>query len=154
VTERIGVKLHILSRLIQRHDARRGAEREQQPKRRGSIATFLRAEHRDLLKSDSPDSSMWRFRARLELAYPFNRPRVTADGTVYATSDTEFFVPLSNDPLQGQVNQWRVRNGVGYRMNFRTRLEALYIWTTRKDTDTRHFATDSQVLDVRLKLAF
>ena len=154
ITERMGVRLHVLSRLIQEHDARRGAEREAQPRRRGTLATLLRFDHRDLLHSDSPSTSSWRFRARVELAYPLNRAKLTADGTVYLTSDTELFAPLSDDPQQGQVSQWRHRNGVGYRMNFNTRLEVLYIWTTKKDTDTGHFATDSQAIDFRVKLAF
>ena len=154
VTARMGARLHILSRLIQAHDARRGAEREAQPRRRGTIASLLRFEHRNLLHSDAPTTSSWRFRARAELAYPLNRPKLTSDGAVYLTSDTEFFVPVSDDWQQGQVNQWRLRNGVGYRVSFNTRLEALYIWTTKKDVDTGRFATDSQALDFRVKLAF
>ena len=154
VTERIGARLHLLSRLLQERDARRGAEREAQPRRRGTIATLLRFEHRDLLHSDSSDTSSWRFRGRVELAYPLNRPKLTRDGTVYLTSDTELFVPISDDPEQGQISQWRLRNGVGYRVSFRTRLEALYIWTTKKDSGTSRFATDSQAIDVRIKMAF
>src|SRR5215471_8634553 len=154
VTERMGVRLHILSRLIQERDARRGAEREAQPRRRGTIATLLRFEHRDLLHSDSPTTSSWRFRARVELAYPLNRPKLTSDGAVYLTSDTELFTPLGDDPQKGQVNQWRLRNGVGYRMSFNTRLEALYIWTTKRGNDSGGFVTDSQAIDVRVKLAF
>jgi len=154
ITERMGVRLHVLSRLIQEHDARRGAEREAQPRRRGTFGTLLRFEHRDLLHSDSPTTSSWRFRARVELAYPLNRAKLTSDGTVYLTSDTELFAPLSEDPQQGQVNQWRLRNGVGYRTSFKTRLEALYIWTTKKDPGTEAFTTDSQAFDVRIKLAF
>jgi hypothetical protein len=154
VTERFGVRLHVLSRLIQERDARRGAEREAQPRRRGTIGTLLRFEHRDLLHSDSPTTSSWRFRGRVELAYPLNQPKLTRNGTVYLTSDTELFTPISDDPQQGQISQWRLRNGVGYRVNFNTRLEALYIWTTKKDRDTGHFATDSQAIDFRVKLAF
>jgi hypothetical protein len=154
VTERLGARLHIISRLIQLRDARRGAAREKQPKRRGTISTLLRFEHRDLLSSTSPTTSSWRFRGRVELAYPLNRPRLTSDGAVYLTSDAEFFIPVSGDPQQGQVNQWRVRNGVGYRVNFNTRFEALYIWTTKKDTDIPHFSTDSWAFDFRVKLAF
>jgi len=148
------VRLHILARLIQEHDARRGAEREAQPRRRGTIATLLRFEHRDLLHSDSPTTSSWRFRARVELAYPLNRARLTSDGAVYLTSDTELFTPLGDDPQKRQVNQWRLRNGVGYRMSFNTRLEALYIWTTKRGNDSGGFVTDSQAIDVRVKLAF
>jgi hypothetical protein len=154
ITERMGVHLHILSRLIQERDARRGAEREAQPRRRGTIATLLRFEHRDVLHSDSPTTSSWRFRGRVELAYPLNRPKLTSDGAVYLTSDSELFAPLGDDPQLGQVNQWRLRNGVGYRMSFNTRFEALYIWTTKKDSDTGEFATDSRAIDVRVKLAF
>ena len=150
----MGVRLHVLSRLIQEHDARRGAEREAQPRRRGTLATLLRFDHRDLLHSDSPTTSSWPSRARVEPAYPLNRAKLTSDGTIYLTSDTEAFVPVSDDPQQGQVTQWRLRNGIGYRLSFKTRLEALYIWTTKKDTDTGHFATDSQAIDFRVKLAF
>jgi hypothetical protein len=154
LTERMGLRLHILSRLIQERHARAGAEREAQPRRRGTIGTLLRVEHRDLLSSDSSNTSSWRFRARAELAYPLNRPKLTANGTIYLTSDTELFVPMSDDSQQGRIEQWRLRNGLGYRMNFRTRLEALYIWTTKRDSETDHFATDSQAIDLRIKLAF
>jgi hypothetical protein len=101
----------------------------------------------------SPETSVWRFRNRLELAYPLNRPKVTSDGALYLTSDSELFVPMSKGPQQGHVDQWRLRNGLGYRFSFRTRLETLYIWTTSKD-DTGVFATGSHALDVRVKLAF
>ena len=47
----------------------------------------------------------------------------------------------------------RLRNGAGYRVNFSTRLEALYIRTTKKDEAGR-FASESQAIDFRLKLAF
>ena len=154
VTERMGVRLHVLSRLIQERAARRGAEREAQPRRRGTIDTLLRFEHRDVLHSDSPTTSSWRFRARAELAYPLNREKLTSDGTVYLTSDADLFAPVGDDPQRGQVNQWRLRNGVGYRMSFNTRLEGLYIWTTKKDSGTGRFATDSQAIDFRVKLAF
>jgi len=73
---------------------------------------------------------------------------------VYLTSDTELFVPISDDPEQGQINQWRLRNGAGYRLSFRTRFEVLYIWTTKKDSGTSRFVTDSQAIDVRIKMAF
>jgi len=105
------------------------------------------------MHNDSSTSVSWRFRGRVELAYPLNRAKLTSEGTAYLTSDTERFVPISDDPQQGQVNQWRLRNGAGYRVNFSTRLEALYIRTTKKDEAGR-FASESQAIDFRLKLAF
>jgi hypothetical protein len=154
ITERMGVRLHILSRLLRERRARRGAEREAQPRKRATIATLLRFEHRDLQQSDAPTSGSWRFRGRVELAYPLNRPKLTSDGAVYLTSDTELVTPVSDDPQQGQITQWRLRNGLGYRVNFDTRLEMLYIWTTKKDSGSGRFATDSQAIDFRVKLAF
>jgi hypothetical protein len=154
ITERMGARLHILSRLIQDRAARRGAEREAQPRRRGTIVTLVRVEHRDLLHSVSPTTSSWRFRYRAEFAYPLNRAKLTSDGTLYLTSDTELFVPISGDQQQGQITQWRLRNGLGHRMSFGTRVEALYIWTTKRDTGSGHFATDGHAIDVRVKLAF
>jgi len=90
----------------------------------------------------------------MELAYPLNRPKLTSNGALYLTSDAELFVPVSDDPQQHQVNQWRLRNGIGYRVSFNTRFEALYIWTTKKDSHTGRFATDSQAIDFRVKIAF
>jgi hypothetical protein len=154
ITERLGLRLHILSRLIQHRAARGGAAREAQPRRRATVATLLRFEHRDLLHGDSPSTPSWRFRGRVELAYPLNRAKLTSDGAIYLTSDSELFVPISDDAQKGRITQWRLRNGLGYRMKFNARLEALYIWTTKKDPDTGHFATDSQAIDLRVKLAF
>ena len=64
-------------------DGARGAEREAQPRRRGTFATLLRFEHRDLSHSESPSTSSWRFRSRFELAYPVNRSKLTQDGAIY-----------------------------------------------------------------------
>src|SRR5262249_56335033 len=91
----MGVLLHILSRLIQERAARRGVEREAQPRRRGTIATLLRFEHRDLLNSDSPTTSSWRFRGRVRLPYPLNPTKLTSDGAVYLTSYPELFAPVT-----------------------------------------------------------
>ena len=55
----MGVRLHILSRLLRGRAAGRDAEREAQPRRRGTIATLLRFEHRDLLHGGSPTASSW-----------------------------------------------------------------------------------------------
>ena len=119
---------------------------------RGTISSLVRFEHRDITNGST--TSSWRFRTRLELAYPVNRPKLTVDGALYLTEDTEWFVPMNEDPQQGRIDQWRVRAGVGYRWSFRTRLETLHIWTTERAADTSQFATDSRTIDVRVKLAF
>ena len=59
----------------------------------------------------------------LEMLYPINRPNLTADGTIHAIADWEWFVPFG-DPSERFANRRRLRLGVGYRRN-RVRGDAL-----------------------------
>jgi hypothetical protein len=76
--------------------------------------------------------------AALCLALPYSADRIVGITQINRGFDSHFLSP----------------DRFGYRVNFNTRLEALYIWTTKKDTDTGHFATDSRAIDFRVKLAF
>ena len=84
------------------------------------------------------------------MAYPVNRPKVTSDGAVYLTTDSEAFVPLDG----GFINQLRVRSGVGYRPSFRWRFEALYIWTEERSHPSEPLAVKNHALDLRVLLQF
>jgi hypothetical protein len=150
VTPRVGVQLHILSRILE-HGAGRGETREHQPKRRLDFRTLLRFEdQRENSSRDSPPSSSWRFRDRFQVAYPLNRPKTTSDGAIYLTTDTEAFVPLDG----GFINQFRVRSGFGYRPNFPWRFEALYIWTGERSHPAAPLVTNNHAFDLRVFLQF
>ena len=92
VTPRIGVQLHILSRILAGGGS---ADREPQSRLRLDFRSLLRLEDdRQKSSTDSAFSSSWTFRDRFRVAYPLNRPKVTSSGAVYLTADSEAFVPL------------------------------------------------------------
>ena len=150
------MQFSILSRVIKPHiAARRGVDLEKMPRRRVVIATLLRLEHRTFTYSGSaPTESSWRLRDRLEIDYPFNRPKLTMDGVVYLSTDGEVFMPVGSAVDVGRVNQFRVRAGVGYRQSFAWRFEALYIVTGTRSAGDSGFTVASHAFDLRIKRMF
>jgi hypothetical protein len=150
VTPRIGVQLHILSRILAGGGGR-GAEREPESRLRLDFRSLLRLEDEQQKSStDSSFSSSWTFRDRFRVAYPLNRPKVTSSGAVYVTTDAEAFVPLDG----GFINQLRVRSGIGYRRSFPWRFEALYIWTGERSYPSDPLAVKNHALDLRAFFEF
>ncbi len=150
---RVGFHFHILSQLLADRGARPGVEREKQPLRRLVPNNLLRFEYqnKDPLNGGATTTT-WRLRDRQEIAYPFNRRKLTADGAVYATGDVELFIGLG-DAADPRFNQYRVRAGVGYRHDFKWRVEALFIQTRQRSGDSG-FSTSSNAFDARVKRAF
>jgi hypothetical protein len=154
IAPRLGVQLHLLSHILGPPGSH-GAENEPQPRRRADFGTLVRLEHEDTFYSTSaPAKTLWRVRERFEVTYPLNRKKVTDDGAVYATSDTELFMPIDEDVKGGIVSDVRVRTGFGYRKSFGWRYEALYIWNGGRNARTGAMAATSQVLDVRIKRVY
>jgi hypothetical protein len=83
-----------------------------------------------------------------------NNAKVTDDGTIYATSDTEIFVPIDETVRGGIVSEVRIRAGVGYRESFGWRYEALYIWTGERNAQSGAMAANSHAVDVRIRRQF
>jgi Protein of unknown function (DUF2490) len=150
---RVGLYFHILSRLLGDRGARRGADREKQPLHRLVPSNLLRLEYEDKDPlNGGATTTTWRLRDRQEISYPFNRRKLTADGTVYATGDVELFV-LLGDASDPRFNQYRVRAGVGYRRDFSWRFEALFVQTRHRSGDGG-FSTSSNAFDARVKRVF
>ena len=146
VTPRIGVDIHLLSRLL--------GKREHLPTHRLALSNYFRVEWRNFFYTDEePNSSTWRFRNRLGCTFAINRQRHTDDGAVYAITDFEWFLPLS-DPAERFSNRQRFRAGVGYRHSFNWRLEALYMWTRSRDTIEDRFKRTESMIDIRVKWIF
>jgi len=152
-TARFGLHLQILSRLLADRAARSGAEREATPLRRLVFSTLVRVEDQNQFHSNGTATTRtWRLRSRPELAYPFNRNKVTADGAVYATGDAELYFPFGD--AGGFVEQYRIQAGVGYRRSFRWRLEALVIQTRARKTEDDAFSTSNRAFDLRIRMVF
>jgi hypothetical protein len=148
VTPRVGVQLHILSRILAGGG---GGGREPESRQRLDFRSLLRfEENRQKPSTNSSFSSSWTFRDRFRMSYPLNRPKVTSSGAVYLATDTEAFVPLD----EGFINELRVRSGVGYRHSFPWRFEALYVWTGERSRPSEPIAVKNQALDLRVYFQF
>ena len=90
----------------------------------------------------------------MEFEYPLNRPKVSADGAIYATSDWEWFIPLNGDADERFANKQRIRAGIGYRRDLHWRFEALYIWGRSRNTMDEPFTTNDHIIDIRVKRVF
>ena len=150
-TGRVGIRLHLFSRdapVVVR-------ARERPPKRRVVVRDLFRVEWRNLFSSDDAgeSSSTTRFRNRLELLVPLNKPRLTDDGARYLMADWEWFVPVE-EQQERFANKQRIRAGLGYRRNVAWRYEAVYIRTRSRDTIGEGFTTSENSLDLRLKRVF
>jgi hypothetical protein len=155
VAPRVGVHLHILSRLLRERGAGRGADREKHPTRRLVAGTLLRLENpRTFYRNDAPTESTWRIRHRFELAYPLNRPKTTTDGAIYLSSDCEAFVPVGEEVPDGVVSQLRIRGGLGHRRSFAWRIEAFYVWNGERHETSGVMVPQSHALEVRIRRQF
>ena len=152
VSPRAGVRLYLFSRDLPVAGPRL---RELPPTRRLVVRDLVRVESRNFFYTGSgsgSDSSI-RFRNRLEMQFPINRPKVTDDGAQYWLTDWEWFIPLS-EPGERFASKQRIRLGLGYRRNLQWRFEALYIWTRSRNTIEEGFKTSDNIIDIRLKRVF
>jgi hypothetical protein len=151
VSPRAGIRVHLFPRGLP--PLLPGLERA--PGRRLVIRDLLRVEQRNLFYdgSDEESSSTVRFRNRLEMLLPLNRPKLTDDGAVYASADWEAFVPLG-DPDERFANRHRIRTGVGWRRSAEWRGELLYVWTRSRNSFQDDFETSDHAVVIRLKRVF
>ncbi len=148
LTARGGMRFHLFSR------QERLLFNEQLPRRRVVVRDLVRWEWRHFSYSnDEPSSASWRFRNRIELLVPLNRPNLSADGTISLVTDWEWFVPIT-DQHERFANKRRYRGGVSYRRNRTWGMAVLYIRTNSRNTIDDPFATSENILDVQFKRAW
>jgi hypothetical protein len=146
VTPRLGVRLHLLSRLRTMRPGPR-------PLGRVSVANFSRVEWRNLwYTDDTPSSHETRFRNRVELKVGLNHEELSLDKTFFLIADIEFFVPMSDDVPETFATKRRTRVGLGYHRDSKWRFELLYIRDGTRTTDEGSFATAANIVDFRVKL--
>jgi hypothetical protein len=152
LTPRVGARLHLLSRMEPHRPGVAGL-RERLPLTRVAVSTLLRLEWRNLFYSDdTPDRHQWRARLRLEGKLALNRSRLSAERTLYALGDGEYYLPLGDDVPERYVNKLRVRLGLGWRSSARTRVEVLWIRDWNRSAEDAPAAEDVQAFDLRVRL--
>jgi hypothetical protein len=149
LTVRAGVRTYLLKHVRDR------LRQENKPVGWVSVASLFRVEERNFWYSDKTESQhSFRFRARLESKAPINHADLTADRTFYVLADAEAFVPIGRGVEERFANKYRLRVGLGYRINARQRVDLLYLrdWVRHTIEDTPHATT--QALDVRYRVVF
>ena len=76
------------------------------------------------------------------------------DRTAYLIADAEAFVPLDDDVPERFATKLRGRLGVGYRINYKWRVEVLTQRDDARDTLENEFDVEARMLDLRLKIFF
>jgi hypothetical protein len=150
LTPRIGVRVHLFQD-VWGHLPRP----ERLPGTRLSLGNLLRLESRNFWYSGGQESSHeWRLRNRTEAKLALNRDSLSRDGTLYLIADAEFYVPLGDEIPERFSTKFRVRAGLGYRIDYRMRLEFLYIRDSSRSTLEEDFEDDANIFDFRLKIFF
>jgi hypothetical protein len=149
LTPRLGIRLHLLNNLRER--LKLGVH---VPRRLG-VANLTRIESRNFWYSaDAESRHEWRLRNRTEFKLSLNHQDLHIDRTLYLIADFEVYFPLADDIPERFATKLRARAGVGYRANYKWRLEALYIRERQRITFGEDFVTSANIVDVRLKLFF
>jgi hypothetical protein len=150
LTPRIGVRVHLF-RNVWEHLPRP----ERLPGTRLSLGNLLRLESRHFWYSGDQESSQeWRLRNRTEVKVALNNGSLSQDGTLYLIADAEFYVPLGDETPERFSTKFRGRAGLGYRFDYRKRLEFLYIRDNSRSTLEEDFEEDANIFDFRLKIFF
>ena len=145
VSPRIGLRFHVLSNI------RDDVSKEKQPKRRLVLRNLMRVEWRNLHYSDdTPPSASTRFRDRIEMQLPLNRPRVTDDGAFYVSTDAEWFW-THTDPPERFASKERFRAGFGHRWTYAWRTELQTVWDRSRDSAQDSFTTADIAVDLRVR---
>ncbi|KPK56545.1 MAG: hypothetical protein AMS21_12660 [Gemmatimonas sp. SG8_38_2] len=149
VTPRVGFELHLNNEVLQH------VGNERVPLTRFDLYNLARLEYRAFWYSDDTASSQeWRFRNRAGGKIAINRKRLSEARTLYATLDFEIFIPVGDKIPETFASKYRVRAGLGYRLDYNWRFEAMYVFDESRNTLEDDFSLDSNVLDLRVKRFF
>ncbi|HWA32872.1 MAG TPA: DUF2490 domain-containing protein, partial [Cyclobacteriaceae bacterium] len=102
------------------------------------------------------DTKQWsqtlRPRARAEIIVPLNRDSYYKDNLWYAIADAEWlFSNVDTDLKERFANRFRLRTGVGYRLNYSMRFEFIYMYQASRNGIDETFASSDNIFRFRFK---
>ena len=125
------------------------------PTKRAQLRALVRWENR---WSHDEKNDTWdignRLRLRAECVYPLNKHTYFEDKMWYWLNDFEIFLTTSKDIPERFANRARLRTGIGYRLNYKLRFEAIYTCQFSRNTINDKFDSQSNILRLRLKYYF
>jgi hypothetical protein len=121
------------------------------PNRRVLTRLYLRLEQRNFLNLDSNEwESVFRPRARAESVIPINRENYYQDKLWYAIADVELLFSV-DDVEERFANRFRARVGVGYRVNYSSRFEFVFMGQHSRNGINENFTSTDAVFRFRYK---
>ena len=122
------------------------------PHKRILTRLLLRLEQRNLQNLETKTwESVWRPRARIETLIPITKKSYFEDKLWYGIADAEWFFSKDNDVKERFANRFRLRLGIGYRLNYGSRFEILYMNQESKDGIDDTYYTSDNMLRFRYK---
>lgn len=123
------------------------------PNKRILTRLLVRFEQRNLQDEETKEwDHSTRTRLRLETITPLNKPTMySGDKLWYAIVDGESFIVLDQDVKERFANRFRLRTGIGYRVNYSFRLEFVYTLQQSKNTIGDDFNTSDNIFRFRIK---
>lgn len=128
-----------------------GARVHLTPDRRVLIRTYLRLEQRNFLNLDTDEwESTLRPRIRAESLIPLSKKSYFEDDLWYGIVDAEWLF-LVDDVDERFANRFRLRTGIGYRLNYSSRFEFIYMSQQSKNGIDEDFSSTDNIFRVRYK---
>ncbi|MHA4846952.1 DUF2490 domain-containing protein [Flavitalea antarctica] len=121
------------------------------PYQRILLRLLLRFEMRNIKNLDTKEwQTTFRPRSRVELLMPLNNRTMSADDLWYGLVDAELFFTIE-DVEERFANRFRLRTGLGYRLNYGSRFELIYTLQKSKNSIEDNFYTSDNIFRFRYK---
>lgn len=121
------------------------------PNNRIQTRLLLRVEQRNFENMETKEwEHVLRPRVRAEVIVPINQDSYFKDNLWYATADAEWMF-VNTDVDERFANRFRLRAGVGYRLNYSLRFELLYMNQQSKNGIDDSFSSSDNIIRFRLK---
>ncbi len=123
------------------------------PSKRIQTRLLFRLEQRNMQDLETNQwTQTWRPRARAEAIIPINRDSYYKDNQWYGMIDVEWLFANTHTDLQERfANRFRLRTGVGYRLNYSMRFEFLFMYQASRNGIDEAFSSSDNVFRFRFK---
>jgi hypothetical protein len=121
------------------------------PNRRILLRAYLRIEQRNFLNLETDEwSNVWRPRIRAESLIPLNKKSYFENEMWYGILDVELLF-TSEDVEERFANRFRLRTGIGYRLNYSSRFEFIYMNQQSRSGLNEDFSSSDNIYRFRFK---
>jgi hypothetical protein len=123
------------------------------PNKRILTRLLVRFEQRNQLDQESEEwDNSHRARVRAEAVIPLNKNSMfEGDKLLYSILDAEGFFVVDQNVQERFANRYRLRAGIGYRVNYNLRFEFVYTLQESRNTIEGDFITTDHIFRLRLK---